>query len=161
MLNHLGRHELHSYFPRALTDDPNLDDFYGQFSRTNPNSITNLFQIEEDPAHPGRYYGVDAPEFGTHAVGNIISLTAPVGLPAEQVKLHYVTFKNTDYQVQLADPSGSYREPLPLSNGLLVAVNATTTEEESGGGGPNDSSYDFRLRSLRWQATAFWPPTSI
>ncbi len=155
VLNHLGRHELHSYFPRALTDDPNLDDFYGQFSRTNPNSITNLFQIEEDPAHPGTYYGVDAPEFGTHAAGNIISLTAPVGLPAEQVKLHYVTFKNTDYQVELADPSGSYREPLPLSNGLLVAVNATTTEEESGGGGPNDSSYDFRLRSLTMAGNGF------
>jgi hypothetical protein len=148
VLNHLGRHELHSYFPRALTDDPNLDDFYGQFSRTNPNAITNLFQIEEDPVHPGTYYGVDAPEFGTHAAGNIISLTAPVGLPAEQVKVYYVTFKNTDYQVDLADPSGSYREPLPLSNGLLVAVNATTTAEESGAGGPNDSSYDFRLRTL-------------
>lgn len=28
VINHLGRHELHGYIPRSLTDDPNLVEHY-------------------------------------------------------------------------------------------------------------------------------------
>lgn len=68
-LNHLGRHELHSYLPSSLNDDQNVIEFFGQLTRFNQNAITNLFQIKEDPLKPGRYFGVDATEFGTRAAG--------------------------------------------------------------------------------------------
>lgn len=69
ILNHLGRQELHDYIPPSLTDDGNLVEYYGQYARTNPNPILNLLQMREDPTRPGLYYGVDAPEFQTHAAG--------------------------------------------------------------------------------------------
>ncbi len=66
-LNHLGRQELHSYLPSSLNDDPNVIEFFGQLARFNQDAITNLFQIKEDPLKPGRYYAIDATEFGTRA----------------------------------------------------------------------------------------------
>ena len=59
---------LHGYIPAAISGDDNLYDYYQQYPRFNPDRIENIFQIAEDPQHPGAYYGVDAPEFGTHAV---------------------------------------------------------------------------------------------
>ena len=45
ILLHLGRHELHSYIPYSILDDPNVTEYYGQYERTNPNPILNMFQI--------------------------------------------------------------------------------------------------------------------
>src|SRR5258708_4434330 len=76
-LNHIGRHELHSYFDKSLTDDEAVREFIAETSgRSNPNEVENIFQIKEDPAHPGRYLGTDAPEFQTHASGQLVSLQA-------------------------------------------------------------------------------------
>ena len=91
VLNHLGRHELHGYIPAAISDDANVYDYYGQEARFNPNPIDNMLQIAEDPNQPGVYYGVDAPEFGTHAAGQVISMTAPPSLDAGHVQVTYVT----------------------------------------------------------------------
>lgn len=60
---------MHSYLPSSLNDDQNVIEFFGQLTRFNQNAITNLFQIKEDPLKPGRYFGVDATEFGTRAAG--------------------------------------------------------------------------------------------
>ena len=76
IINHLGRHELQSYLSSGRNDDPNIEEFYGQYPRTNPNSIVNMFQLSEDPNTPGRYIGIDAPEFGSHASGQVIALRA-------------------------------------------------------------------------------------
>ncbi|HET9484196.1 MAG TPA: hypothetical protein VFO79_09590, partial [Xanthomonadales bacterium] len=65
-LNHLGRHELHAFFDRSFTDDPELEEFNAQ-GRTNPNSVLNVLQLREDPTQAGRYVAIDAPEFDTHA----------------------------------------------------------------------------------------------
>ena len=63
-LNHIGRHELHEYFNRDRHDDDDLVEFIADDSgRFNPNPIENFLQIQEDPRTPGRYVGVDAPEF--------------------------------------------------------------------------------------------------
>ena len=37
--------------------------------RLNQTMIENFFHLKEDPTQPGRYYGVDAPEFTTHSAG--------------------------------------------------------------------------------------------
>jgi hypothetical protein len=150
-LNHVGRHELHDYFDRVFDDDPNLEELIGSGNR-----ILNLFQIQEDPTHPGRYVGVDAPEFQTHAAGRIVALDAPPGLPADQITVDYLTHPDTfdvvpDGDTPPATHTGHYRDPLPLSDGVLLAVHTSETRAAS-----NDGSrafpiprYHFRLRLLQ------------
>ncbi len=148
VLNHIGRHELHDYFTGNFTDDPNIVEFYDD-GRFNPNAILNLFHLAESPGQPGLYYGVDAPEFGAHSAGYLVSLSAPPTLDADHIALTYVT-----------DPEngdGSYRNPLPLSDGRLIAVHAPYAEYEDGSG--LDSDYAFRLVTLErsgdyWSAGA-------
>ncbi len=137
VLLHLGRQELHDYLPASLNDDPNVVEFYGQYPRTNGNSILNMFHIEEDPTTAELYYGVDAPEFQTHSAGHIISLSTS-GLNADQVTVTYVTDPNNE--------NGRYREPLPMSDGELIAVYSSYDGAESGSG--FNSNYDFRLYTL-------------
>lgn len=106
-LNHIGRHELHSYFNRSHNDDTALREF----SRGG-NTILNMFQIREDPTRPGRYVGTDAPEFGTYGAGQIVALQAEPGRSADDIDVEFVT----------PDDVNRYRDPLPLSNGELVVV---------------------------------------
>lgn len=150
VLNHLGRHELHSYIPPSLTDDGNLVEFYGQYSRFNPNPIHNLFQIKEDPTLPGRYVGVDAPEFQTHAAGQIVYLDAPPERDADHIAVTYVTHRETSGVTDSPSPnhSGLYRDPLPLSDGQLLAVHTGETRADANTGSLTQpgSRYDFRIR---------------
>src|SRR5437763_2432945 len=46
-LDHVGRHELHGYFDRSMTDAGLVE-----FNRGG-NIVNNLFQLREDPARPG------------------------------------------------------------------------------------------------------------
>ena len=152
ILNHLGRHELHSYIERTFTNDDNLVDYYGQLNRFNPNPILNMFQIKEDGQTPGRYYGVDAQEFGTHAAGAIVSLDAPPTVNADHIQVTYVTTRTTT-----DDPNhpGLFREPLPLSDGSLLAVHTADSGEEAGNNVTN-SSYEFRINLLTQGADGYW-----
>lgn len=152
VLNHLGRHELHAYFDRSLTDDANLEAFYGQVPRYNPNPIQHMLQVKEAPARPGTYYGTDAPEFATHAAGQIVRLYAPPSRNADQIRVSYVTHPDTRRQDDTPGPhhSGLYREPLPLSDGTLLAVHTATTRADTNLGtrAHPQSRYAFRLTML-------------
>ncbi|HVJ63553.1 MAG TPA: hypothetical protein VM555_12680, partial [Tahibacter sp.] len=70
-LNHVGRHELHSYFNRSFNEAGQVE-----FIAPPRNNILNFLQMREDPTMPGRYVGVDAPEFYTHASGQIVRIDA-------------------------------------------------------------------------------------
>ncbi len=168
-LNHIGRHELHDYFDRSFTGDPNLEEFIASVSgRVNPNPILNVFQIAEDPAAPGTYYGVDAPEFDTHASGRIVRLTAPPDRAPDQVPVTYVTHPVTDTVVAdggtpPAAHTGHYREPLPLADGTLLAVHTAETR-----GADNDGTranpqprYDFRIKRLAQNGAYFEAGTPL
>ena len=124
-LNHIGRHELHNYFNRSFNDDPNLEEFIGE------RIAQNIFQLQEDPMTSGTYYGIDAPEFTTHASGEILRITAPPHLSADEVVVSTIT----------SESSGFYRNPLPLSNGEVVAVHA------------EDNTFKFRLKKLKEDGT--------
>jgi len=126
-LNHVGRHELHSYFNRSFNDDDAIEEFIGD----GRNTLLNMFQIEEDPAHPGRYIGTDAPEFDTHASGRIVRIDSPLGRPADEISVTYLTPEDQD----------RYRDPLPLANGSLLVV------------------HDMRIKSLDLEALT--PGTSV
>lgn len=160
ILNHLGRHELHGYLASAINDDSNVIEYYGQYSRTNPNEIENMLQIKEDPLMPGRYYGVDAPEFGTHAAGQIIFLDAPPIRNADQVTVTYVTHRDTSdaSESPSADHSGLYRDPLPLSNGTLIAAHTTETRDDANIGTRANprSRYAFQLKEITAVGNGYW-----
>ncbi len=151
-LNHLGRHEFHGYFDRSLTDDPNLTYHSSSTPRTNPNSIDNFIQIKEDPTAPGTYYGIDAPEFFTHASGQVVRFNAPAGFNPDQTVVTYVTHRDTHSYTDTpgVNHSGLYRNPLPLSNGTVVAVHTSETRSDVNTGTRANpaSRYGFRLKTL-------------
>ncbi|HEV8632485.1 MAG TPA: hypothetical protein VGV61_19380 [Thermoanaerobaculia bacterium] len=164
-LNHVGRHDLHSYFNRSFNDDGNLDEFIcggNACGRVNPVSINNLLQIRESPTVAGRYYGVDAPEFYTHAAGEVVWLPgeptrAPDDMPVTEIT-HPSTASFTQPPAAPAQcHSGLYREPLPLSDSTLVVVHAgevspgvpeTRLDAQTGSRAAPGSRYKFRLRDL-------------
>ena len=137
-LNHIGRHELHSYFNRSFTNayDSNLQEFIDPGGRTNPNSILNFLQIKEDPFVPGIYFGIDAPEFQTHAAGQIISVDGAPTTNPDSMVITYVTHPDTANVGTPPNPNhtGLYRNPLPLSNGLLAAVHTTEIRADNNDG---------------------------
>ncbi len=157
-LNHIGRHELSDYFPQSFNDDPNLVEYYGQLPRFNQNPINNLLQIREDPLNPGKYFGIDAPEFRTHASGQVVSLTAPPSLDADHIAVTYITHRDTESYTDTPSihHSGHYRDPLPLSDGQLIAAHTPNTDQDYGG--PNPSTYTFRLKTLTVQDGIYYKP---
>ncbi len=160
-LNHIGRHELHGYINRAVRGDPNIIEYYGQYSRTNQNSILNMFQIHESPTVAGRYFGVDAPEFGTHAAGCVVSIDAPPSKRAGQMVVNRVTHSdtcNTD-DTPSSNHAGLFRDPLPLTNGELLSSWANTSQQDSniGSGAAPASKYAFRLTNMALNGGVFKP----
>jgi hypothetical protein len=155
-LNHVGRHELHDYFNRVFNDDGNVVEFISATSgRVNPNGIQNFLQIKEDPTTPGRFFGIDAPEFQTHAGGQIVRMDLPRGAHPDQIQVVYVTNRATANPRLDADPvpaghSGFYRNPLPLSNGTLLTVHTSETRADVNEGttAAPVSRYSFRIQSL-------------
>src|SRR5205807_825616 len=89
-MNHVGRHELFGYFDRSMNDS-GLSEFFGG----GRNVAENLFQLREDPAQPGVYYGVDAPEFQTHASGQIVRFGAEPSRTADNIAITYITPRST------------------------------------------------------------------
>lgn len=152
ILNHLGRHELHGYIPASITGDENVVEYYGQYSRFNQNRILNLLQMRESSATPGLYFGIDAPEFGTHAAGQVVSLNAPPMLDADHIQITYVTHRDTSGTDDTpgADHSGLYRDPLPLADGSVVVAHTSETREDRNEGSREQpqSRYAFRLKVL-------------
>ncbi len=168
-VNHIGRHELHDYFDRSFTGDPNLIEFIDETSgRLNPNSILNAFQIAEDPEADGTYFAIDAPEFDTHASGRIISLAAPPSQAADAIAVTYATHPDTNTVVEDGNPppathTGHYREPLPLTGGALYAVHTAETR-----GADNDGTranpqprYDFRIKELTLNGSYYEAGTTL
>ncbi|MGN6182345.1 MAG: hypothetical protein ACTHQM_01685, partial [Thermoanaerobaculia bacterium] len=154
-LNHIGRHELHGYFNRSLNDDPALREFIDDGSgRTNTNDIQNFFQIREDPAQPGRYIGVDAPEFGTHASGRIVAMSAEPSRNADNIQVQRIT---------ASSDATHYRDPLPLANGTLLAVHASETRDDANTGTRANpgSRYQFRINTLELQNGAYVPAGAL
>ena len=155
-LNHIGRHELHDYFDRSFTDDPNLVEFIDEVSgRLNPNSILNFFQIAEDPEAAGTYFAVDAPEFETHASGRIISLAAPPSQAPDAIAVTYVTHPDTDTVVDDGDtPPADPHRPLPRAPAAGRRRPAGRPHRRDPGRRQRrhprqpDPRYDFRIKEL-------------
>lgn len=147
-VNHVGRHELLSYF------DSSNDDLPYFFPPEGRRTATNLFQLKEDPNQPGYFYGTRAPEFGTHAAGQVIGLNAPISLNPDLMQVDYITDPNTAFPLDSGDPvppgyAGHFRNPTPLSDGSLIAVQTTYAFSDSRPGGVLSANYNFRLVTLQ------------
>jgi hypothetical protein len=162
-LNHIGRHELHDYFDRSMSGDSGVTEFIAATSgRTNTNRAENLFQLREDPAHPGVYFAVDAPEFDTHGSGQIVRFGAEPSLPADKVAVSYITPRSTrdvPEGTPASDATGHYRDPLPLADGTLLAVQtAELRADRNDGTRPAPKSrYAFRIKTLVPQNGVYVP----
>ena len=161
-LNHVGRHELFAYFNRSLKNDSSLRDFSDAATppRANANVAENWLQIAEDPTTPGRYYAIDAPEFYTHSSGQIVSIDASPGTNPDSMLVNYRTPRSTrEFHpgVVPADFSGHYRNPLPLSNGGMLAswVAEPRLSANDGTRANPDPRYKFRLYRLMTDAGGF------
>jgi mono/diheme cytochrome c family protein len=165
-LNHVGRHELFTYFDRSMNDAGLVEFYDGNVNRANANLVENLLQLREDPAHAGVYFGVDAPEFYTHAAGQIVRFSAPPSLSADQIAVTYITPRSTrDFAdgTPAADASGHYREPLPLEDGTLLAVHTSELRADSNDGTRSapKSRYAFRIRTLVPQNGTYVPGDAL
>lgn len=167
-VNHIGRHELGgSYVDGAFTDDPELTYLT---TSLNKNKIANFFQAKQNPLTPNGYIGINAPEFGTHASGQIVRLNN--GAPshtANQMTITYVTDKSTasitaDGATPTAENSGHYRDPLALADGSLIAAHTFETRQDKNEGGTSadyadsypQSRYAFRIRTMKKLANGVW-----
>jgi Hydrazine synthase alpha subunit middle domain/IPT/TIG domain len=152
-INHIGRHELLAHIPAAFTNDPNLQTLNGApANAANQNRITKFLQIREDPLNPGTYYGVDVLEL-THASGQIIKLAGAPSLNGDQMAITYITHRetiSTTLALTLPNSDGHYRDPLPMTDGTLIASYTTNKHFESYNPGnlTGPSAFDFRLYTM-------------
>jgi hypothetical protein len=166
-LNHIGRHEIGgSYASASFTNDPNLQDLYYFGGNYNTNTIDNFLELSEDPRTPGLFYGIDAPEFGTHAGGQIVSITGATNINAFHMLVNYLTPRSTRTYASSAtnippDHTGFSRTPLMTTDGYLIASHTAYTLYENGGGSTAfpSTKYDFRLKFLR-VTNGFYAPSA-
>lgn len=158
-LNHIGRHELLSYFDSS---HDGLPEFIASETRR---TSASFLQIKEDPLRSGYFIGTNAPEFATHAAGQIVALNAPKTANPEQMQFEYLTDPATrsyleDGQTPPSNHAGLFRNPTPLSTGTLIAVHTTSTYADRPAGQPLSSRYNFRLVRMTRpaQAGAYWLP---
>jgi hypothetical protein len=118
--------------------------------------------VREDPTRPGYFYATRAPEFATHAAGQIIGLSGPESLNADNMQVDYLTDPNTanpiaDGQQPPPNYAGHFRNPTPLSDGTLVAVQTTSPYADQASTGPLSSRYDFHLVRMQSGGTYLTP----
>jgi len=153
VLNHIGRHELSDYFNRSFNDDNNLVEFIANATgRFNENAIDNFFHPREDPTQAGKFYGIDAPEFGTHAAGQIIAIDGSSSANPDSMGIDYITHRDTADYTDNPGPnhSGLYRDAAPLTDGNLIAIHTPETRRDNNDGSVAApiSRYDFRLKFI-------------
>jgi hypothetical protein len=145
VLNHVGRHELFvpistGPFFQSFTTDTNLFSLSNLVQRTasgvisaNTNNLLGMIQIVEDPRTNGLYWGVQAPDIspfgGVHASGQIVTLTGGAGVNPTNMVVTYITPPGAG-----TGPSslGMFRNPLPMSDGTIIAVFSDCSNSISG-----------------------------
>ena len=143
-LNHVGLHEWSfGYLTPSFRDDPALTNRTNDTLHTNRVSIRReggLFHLREDPLNPGMYFAVSARESDSYTTDRLVKLQGSPVLPGGQMAIVAVTAGDPgDNLLQ-----GRYRNPLPLSDGKLVASHTTTQRAPE----PGSRLQDLRLKLL-------------
>jgi hypothetical protein len=149
-LNHVGQHELaFGFLTPSFRDDPNLSNHTVDSRHANQFSVRReggLFQLREDARQAGNYYAIAAREAGSFTTGQIVKLSGSPALNGDQMTVTEIT---------AGDPGdalagGRFRNPLPLSDGTLVASHTSSVRAPR----PGDTLADLRLRSLVFDAAS-------
>jgi hypothetical protein len=143
-LNHVGQHELaFGFLTPSFADDPALSNQTLLANHANRLSLRReggLFQLREDPRQPGSYLAVAARESGAFTTGQLVRLAGSPALNGDQMTVTALT--PGDPGDNLA--GGRLRNPLPLSDGRLVASHTSTERAPEEGG----TLASLRLRVL-------------
>ncbi|MDB6025003.1 MAG: hypothetical protein JWM68_1226 [Verrucomicrobiales bacterium] len=166
-LNHVGRHELGgSYANAAFTNDVNIQDLYYFGNHYNTNTIDNFLMACEDPRTNGLFYGIDAPEFGTHSGGQLVSLTGGTNVNPSQMLIRYLTPRATHVYANSAatiptNHTGFYRNPLMTTDGYMIAAHTTNALYETGAETNTfpATKYEFQLKFLQFTNGFYIPST--
>jgi hypothetical protein len=162
-LNHVGRHELGgTYTHGSVVADGNLTYYVDPDLHANQLRIGGdggLFHLREDPLHAGEFLATNAPEFGTGSGGTLMRLTGAPSINAESMTLTALT--PTLGSGQVPQSTGYFRNPLPMSDGTLLAVHSAATGQLANTGSTAAPSwnYQYRLKRLGLQS-GFYAPTS-
>ncbi len=152
-LNHIGRHEFTGYVPRSFLGDSALSDNPRLGLRANKLLVVGnagIFQIREDAARPGSYLAVYGREFGQLGSNQIIRFNGAIGTNPQNMAFEQIT-PPEDFNT-FKTPGGRYRNPLPMTNGTLVASH-TPTEDAV----PSDIKV-MRLRALSLGVGGYYEP---
>lgn len=158
-LNHVGRHEIAgTYIPPSFKNDSSLSYYSREAvfaNRTYLRTDGGVFHLREDPRHPGVFYGTHAREFGTNSANQLVRLTGNPSLNGEVMVVTPVTDAATagfteDGKTPVAGHTGMYRNPLPMTDGTLLAVHTSETrlEQNDGTTALPRYRYQFRIKSL-------------
>jgi hypothetical protein len=143
-LNHVGQHELaFGYLTPSFSGDPALSNHTRDSLHANRLALrreTGLFHLREDPRHPGSFYATAAREHDAFTTGQLLRLDGRPTLNGEQMTLAAVT--PGDPGDALA--GGRFRNPLPLSDGTLVASHSSAVRAPE----PGQALPDLRLVRL-------------
>jgi Calx-beta domain/Hydrazine synthase alpha subunit middle domain len=165
IINHIGRHEFGgSNLRKSFTDDPNLVD--PVFTQT---TALDMLHLIESPVSHGTFYAVNPPELGTHMAGPMIRFNGGITVNPSAMQITQVTpnvfVPNTALgQTALTTAVDIYRNPLPLSDGNLMAVHAAVKQYDTNNGADAQhplSRYDFKLKMLTASGANMIPDTSI
>jgi hypothetical protein len=151
-LNHVGQHELaFGFLTPSFRDDPNLSNHTAPANHANRLSIRReggLFHLREDPRRAGSYVATAARESGTFTTGTLVRLDGSPALNGDQMKVAALTAQDAGDAL----PGGRFRNPLPLSNGAIVASHTSAVRApEEGAALP-----DLRLRLLVRERTGLY-----
>ncbi|XDD49455.1 hypothetical protein AB3N59_13735 [Leptospira sp. WS92.C1] len=136
-INHLGAHELHYYQPKMIVNDSLIQDRILEASNANSDLASGpiqskpfeqMMQSNEDPNQVGCYYFTNAHHFDSYGGGQIGRFCAEPGKNANQIFAEYITDPVTrnppsDF-FPPAGHTGLYRNPTPLSNGVLLSAHS-------------------------------------
>ena len=156
IINHMGRQELHRSGTGVLAAgvDLNIVAFDAAVAPVRK-YVDHMLAVVESPLTQGLYYGIDAPDLGTHGAGQIFTLTGSPTLNPDQASASHMTL-NYVAPTSSAVPKSTnftnvYRNACPMTDGNLVASWSTATAFDSNIGTATAplSRFDFRLKTLK------------
>ena len=154
-LIHLGRHELHGYFNRSLNDDPNLVDFIAGDvgAAPTPTASRTSSRSRKTPRRRARTTGSTHRSSARTPPARSCGSTAGRRHTLSSTIVTYVTPSRATCRrarTQPPDHSGLYRNPLPLSDGTVIAATRPrpTSTPTTGTRANPVSRYAFRLQAL-------------
>lgn len=143
-INHAGLHELSfGFLTPSFKNDQNLSKRTREELHKNRIALRReggIFHLREDPLEPGIFFGINARESASFTTDSIIKINARPDINPEKMQIVAVT--RIDRSDNLKD--GRYRNPLPLSDGKLIASHTNNQLPPE----PETNLKDLRLKYL-------------